>query len=243
MNTALTVALTLGAVGTVGGVAYLATRHKAAPKPSSPAPALPAPTPTPSTTLPVSNNAATQADIAALEAARVASENARIAAEAAAKKAAQIQTLQSSAANIENHQMLVFAGIDSVNRDDSRLNDFINQAFQDSLNTPRFASMVAECHKTVSKNCGWDVFGACNGPNQPVCDKREPDFSWGNPASVLMNEARATGGPALLAGWKQSSRLPLEADLARLEVQYQGVLNELASLGASYQPQAPKLHK
>ncbi len=240
MNTALTVALTLGVVGAAGGVAYLATRPKYR-KPSSPTPALPAPTP--STTLPVSNNAATQADIAALEAARVAAENARVAAEAAQRKAAQIQLLQQSAANIENHEMIVSAGIDSINRDDSRLNDFINQAFQDSLNTDRFRTLVTACHKTVSNNCGFDLFGACNGANQPTCDKREPDYGFGNPAAALMNEARATGGPALLVAWKQSSRLPLEADLLRLEVQYQGVINELRANGASYEPQAPKLHR
>jgi hypothetical protein len=60
----------------------------------------------------------------------------------------EIRGFQDRIAGVENMQALKISEIDAVNRDDSRLNDFISQAY-------------AEKHAEACQ--GWDPFGVCAG--------------------------------------------------------------------------------
>jgi hypothetical protein len=241
----------------VGGAAwYLGRRSQPSSSvtvvPGSKVAVLPAPStaPTVSAVVPVApanpTATVTNADLAAQLAAERSAQEARAAREAAEaaerKKQDQIRTLQNALGNIENQQLLVLSRIRAVNSDRSRLSDFERKYVDDVQASSRWLQMVKTCKETVSKNCGFDMFGACNGANQPVCDKKEPDYAWGNPAAALWNEARATGAPAMLAQWQAEQRAPLEADLYRLEVQYRGALAELNGLGGSYSVQSNEAH-
>jgi hypothetical protein len=200
---------------------------------------VPVATPNPTATV-------TNADLAAQLEAQRRAEEAREAAQRAAaeeaKRLERVRVLQNSLANIENQQLLALSRIRAVNADSSRLADFERKYVQDVQASQRWRDMVRACKETVSKNCGFDLFGACNGANQPVCERLEPDYGFGNPAAALWNEARSSGAPALLRSWQNEQRAPLEADLYHLEVQYRGALAEVNGLGGSYSPQSNEPH-
>lgn len=169
--------------------------------------------------------------------------------EALRTKQAEIARLRSAAAGIENDQVLVLTRIRAVYDDNSRLNDFINQAYQDGMaRDDVYGARVRECKATVQRNCGsYHWFNGCWKDNMWQCDNKTPDYQWGNPPAGVMAWAKdpnnPQSGPALLARWKLEQVRPLEAELARLEVQYVGVVRELRErFGVEFQSQKPETH-
>lgn len=182
--------------------------------------------------------------------------------EAARAKQAEISRLRSAAAGIENDQVLVLTRIRAVYDDNSRLQDFTQQYINEQLSSGRFESLVNSCKKSVWNNCpgnDWmKQIGRCDDDNYPMCEKRQSELNgyargdWNgntdkNPWMVISEEASnpsvTNSGPQRLARWKLEQVRPLEAELARLEVQYVGVVRELRErFGVEFQSQKPEAH-
>jgi hypothetical protein len=211
------------------------------------------------------SQAVLEAQAAQAQAAQAAAEAARL----EAIRQGEINNYRMTIAAVENDQVLTLsqikaqeqdynARIQQIAGDNSRLNDYISEATNELMSGSEWEKRVRDCKDAVARNCGFDLFGACNGANQPVCADRNPNFSWGNPAAAVWNEVRdpnnPRGGQARLTAWKQqqrdaleqqykANRSPLEAQLARLEVQYKGLVRELSvKYGVTFNSTRPEVH-
>lgn len=154
------------------------------------------------------------------------------AAEAAQKRQQDIERLILTARDVENKQVLNLVQIKAIQADQSRLNDFTQQAITEMMSGQAWLDRVNACKKIVDQNCGWwDLVGACHGDGNSHCESRTPDPIWGNPAAAVYNEAQDPNNPK--GGWARMKReqlnrqQPFEADLLRLEAQYKGIQQQL----------------
>lgn len=219
-------------------------------------------TPAMPSTSQVVGDAAAQAAAEKAERERLAAIQAELARQEAERRAKEhqdeIRRLTSAAAAVENDQILVLQRIKAITDDNSRLQDFTQQYISEQLSSGRFNGLVDACKLAVWNNCGRNALGRCDDDNYPACDWHYTTTngylkgSWNgntdlNPWGLISQEARdpnnPNGGPARLARWKEEQRKPLEADLARLEVQYQGIVRELRErFGVEFQSVKPEAH-
>ncbi len=218
----------------------------APPAPSSPITPIPSPTP----------QVDTVAELAAqLEAQRKALE--------VEQRQAAIRGFIDRIAAVENLMKLDLVQLTTIERDDSRMNDYEQQerrtrgvegsvqslfAWYTNDANPAWGEVVAQCKAQVIKNCGLgDVFGICRTAEQPRCESKIPDAAWGNPAHAMQIRAQndhaaltadaRRAAETRLAAWKRNEALPLETRLAERETQYRGMVAELSRVyGVTYQP-------
>jgi hypothetical protein len=194
---------------------------------------------------------ATANDLAALQAAEVAREQAAAMARAAKERADQIARMKFNLNNVENQQMLLLTQIKSIQTSEDNLNDFEQKAFNTMWEGITGGILRQQCKADLAKKYGGSMHGnMIAGSKQPACDEIIPSTSEKedkNASYLIWRIARDPkadrGGYALLEKDRAIKRMPFEADLQRLEVQYQGLLNELKGIGETYQPIVPQAHK
>lgn len=199
------------------------------------------------------------AQIALADAQRKLEQQKQLEADAARQRAYDIRGFQDRIAAIENLMKLDLVQLTSIERDDSRLNDYLAQAlrargaegtatdlYNRYLSSPAWGEAVAACKKQVAQNCGYDFFGICNSANQPKCESRDPsDPNW--PAYQFWQRAQRDfalhtkeaneAAQGQLRMWKRSESLPAEARLSERERQYRGMVAELQRVyGVAYVP-------
>jgi hypothetical protein len=257
----------------MGGGAFWVFTRKAAPV-SQPAPAKPDATimpvspgvPLPSPVAPVMPVAPQPVAPVAPVGPSVADLSAQIAARdaelAAQQRQAEARGFVDRIAAVENLMKLDLVSLTTVERDDSRLNDFeqmerrtrgvpetVGELFarytQDS--DPAWQEAVRRCKDDVRRSCDsrGDFFGVCRTAEQPKCENKTPVP--GYPAYAMQQRAQSDftqlGAQAKeaalvrLSAWKRNEALPYEARLAERESQYRGMVAELKTrYGVTYTP-------
>lgn len=179
-------------------------------------------------------------------------EKARLESEARAKADAErirlleIRGFEDRAAAVENLMLIDLGQIQTIENDNSRLNDFQEIALRDLFGSAEWKAEVAKCQQFVHSGCGTvDPFWGCRNHYLPMCDSREamkiwsadnPVVSWAIPRSRVVASEQ-------LAKWKYNEKLPSLSRLAERETTYRGIVIELKnSYGITYNPKSPEAH-
>jgi hypothetical protein len=166
----------------------------------------------------------------------------RLAQVALQEKTANVRRLWGIATDAENRQMTVRVSIDGVSRNRAAFNGFLQDYIDREMSGTSWKTRVDTCTKIQGDACGgWDIFGACHNDTANWCKDRSPNTSPNgsrNPAANVHDEARAWAEQQL-ANAQALERQGFQAELARLEAQYNGANQALSALGVQFKSNSP----
>jgi hypothetical protein len=165
----------------------------------------------------------------------------RLAQLALQEKTANVRRFWGIATDAENRQMTVRVSIDGVSRNRAAYSGFYNEFVSTNTQGNSWNDRVNSCIESQKQGCGFDLFGSCTTPSFAFCRDQSPTISANgsrNPAQQIRDAAPAYAEQKL-AEAQAFERQGFQAELARLEAQYNGAVQALSALGVQFKSNSP----